>query len=160
MAVHVLFVCTGNICRSPSAEGVFRAKAAAAGLSDRVTVDSVGMHAYHVGEPPDERSCRVALQRGYDLRDLRARRIAPRDYEESDLILAMDRGHIRELRQAAPASAMGKISLFLSFWPHAPVQDVPDPYYGDLGGFISTFELIDKGADALLAHLARTVGAQ
>jgi len=152
---RILFVCTGNICRSPTAEGVMRAKLAAAGLGDRVSVDSVGMHGYHEGEPPDHRAIQVALQRGYDLRGLRARRIAARDFHENDLLLAMDKGHERALREAAPPGTAEKIRLFLSYWAHAPTDETPDPYYGDMGGFISTFELIEGGVDALLAQIER-----
>lgn len=143
--MRILFVCTGNICRSPTAEGVLRARAAARGL-DGLTVDSAGTHGYHVGEPPDRRSIEAAARRGYDLSGLRARRLRPSDYDDFDLLLAMDRGHLRILRDGCPSGEHSRLRLFLE-------HDVPDPYYGAAGGFEEVLDLIESGCDRLLAEI-------
>lgn len=143
--MRILFVCTGNICRSPTAEGVLRARAAARGL-DGLKVDSAGTHGYHVGEPPDRRSIEAAARRGYDLSGLRARRLRPSDYDDFDLLLAMDRGHLRTLRDGSPSGEHSRLRLFLE-------RDVPDPYYGAAGGFEEVLDLIESGCDRLLAEI-------
>src|SRR5947209_5968529 len=132
--MKILFVCTGNICRSPTAEGVFRHLAAAAGLSDRVQVDSAGTHGYHVGEAPDARSCAAAAARGVDLSQLRARRVHLDDFETFDMILAMDREHLSRLEALRPNGARAEVELFLDFHPKHKGADVPDPYYGAQDG--------------------------
>lgn len=154
--IRVLFVCTGNICRSPTAEGVFRHLVAEHGLDGRIEVDSAGMYAYHVGEPPDERSQAAALRRGVDLSAQRARKVRPRDFDEFDLLLAMDRGHHAELMSIAPADAHGKVAMFLEFAPHLGAADVPDPYYGGGAGFEQVLDLIEGAAAALLDHIKTT----
>lgn len=142
--MKVLFVCTGNICRSPTAEGVVKRLARETGVS--LHVDSAGTHDYHVGEPPDERAQRHALRRGYDLSALRARQIAKRDFEEFDLILAMDRGHLRNLLRMCPSEHRGKLRLFMEG------QDVPDPYYGGPDEFEQVLDMIEAAGRGLLAH--------
>jgi len=151
--VKVLFVCTGNICRSPTAEGVFRARVDARNLSDDIETDSAGTHAYHVGDPPDARSIAAAARRGIDLAPLRARVVAAEDFERFDLILAMDRGHFDLLRRRCPPDRLDRVRLFLSFAPELGVHDVPDPYYGGAEGFERVLDLIEAGAEGLLGHL-------
>ncbi|HVO15677.1 MAG TPA: low molecular weight protein-tyrosine-phosphatase [Alphaproteobacteria bacterium] len=154
--VKILFVCTGNICRSPTAEGVFRKLVAEAGLDDAVAVDSAGTHGYHVGEPPDERSCAAALRRAVDITAQRARRVSRADFAEFDLILAMDRDHFRALRAMAPQGAAERVRLFLDYAPELGVKDVPDPYYGGPDGFEDVLDLIETAAEKLLLDLRRT----
>jgi protein-tyrosine phosphatase len=140
---RLLFVCTGNICRSPTAEGVFRAQAEAQGLGAEFHLDSAATHDYHPGSPPDSRTVAVARQRGYDLSTLRARKVQPKDFEEFDLILAMDRTHARLLRDMAPKELVHKIVLLLEYVGHPSALDVPDPYYHDMKKFEEVLELIE-----------------
>jgi protein-tyrosine phosphatase len=154
--VKVLFVCTGNICRSPTAHGVFRALVAREGLSERVVADSAGTQGYHIGEPPDPRSTAAALARGIKIADLRARQFKPADFDAFDLILAMDRGHRRMLDHWCPPSRRERLRLFLSFAPELDVIDVPDPYYGAGDGFELVLDLIEAGSAGLLRHIRAT----
>jgi protein-tyrosine phosphatase len=148
----VLFVCTGNICRSPTAHAVFRARARAAGLGHAFHIDSAGTHDYHSGEPPDPRAVRVALEEaGIDMGDLRARRVRARDFEDFDLILAMDGGHLASLRRIAPPGCRARLRLF------APA-DMPDPYYGGPEHFRDVLWRVEAGGDALLAELRAELG--
>ena len=153
--VKLVFVCTGNICRSPTAEAVMRHLVREAGLAKRIAVDSAGTHDYHVGAPPDARSQAHAAKRGYDLSTLRARRIAAADFVESDMLLAMDRGHLRLLRRTAPANLRDRIRLFMEFAPTFQQADVPDPYYGDEMAFEIVLDMIETGARNLLGTLDR-----
>ena len=150
---RVLFVCLGNICRSPTAEGVLRALAAreAPGLS--LEVDSAGTAGYHVGEPPDPRTRAAALRRGYNLSALRARMVEPSDFERFDLILAMDEENLRMLRRRAPAQSQPRLRLLLEFAPEAGTTEVPDPYYGGPNGFEDVLDLVERAARGLIAHL-------
>jgi protein-tyrosine phosphatase len=150
---RVLFVCTGNICRSPTAEGVFRHLLREAGLDGRIEADSAGTHGYHVGEPPDRRTIACARRRGIDLSGLRARRVQAGDFDGFDLILAMDRGHLARLRELAPGRAMERIRLFMDFAPASAPREVPDPYYGGENHFEETFTMIETAARGLLDHL-------
>jgi protein-tyrosine phosphatase len=151
--IRVLFVCTGNICRSPTAEGVFRQLLEEHGLDGRVEADSAGTYAYHVGEPPDGRSQSAALRRGVDLSGQRARKVRRQDFEDFDLILAMDRGHHAELLAMAPAGGEDRVAMFLEFAPHLGTADVPDPYFGGGAGFEQVLDLIEGGASALIDHI-------
>lgn len=154
--IKLLFVCTGNICRSPTAEGVFRARAGMAGLAHRFTLDSAGTHGYHIGEPPDPRSCEAALRRGVDLSTQRARKVTAPDFSHFDLLLAMDRGHLRALQALAPPEQADRAHLFLRFAPRLGLKDVPDPYYGGPDGFEQVLDLIEAASDGLLEHLRLT----
>jgi protein-tyrosine phosphatase len=148
----VLFVCTGNICRSPTAEGVFRNFLAEENLGQKVRVDSAGTHDYHCGEPPDRRATQHARQRGYDLSDLRARLVEEGDFESFDLILAMDRGHLKLLRAASPPQHRHKIRLYLEF-AGMPDTDVPDPYYGGPDGFEQVLDVTEAASRGLLEYV-------
>jgi protein-tyrosine phosphatase len=148
----ILFVCTGNICRSPTAHGVFQHMVRAAGLAARLRVDSAGTHDYHVGEPPDARAQAHARRRGYDLSALRARQVTHRDFADFDRILAMDRGHLAILRRRAPAGYEG-LGLFMDYAEPSPGPDVPDPYYGGDAGFERVLDMIELAASGLLRSL-------
>lgn len=151
--MKILFVCLGNICRSPTAEGVFRAIAAQELADLALTVDSAGTAAYHAGEPPDRRMREAASRRGYDISDLRARVVEPADFEHFDLILAMDRQNLRTLERRVPAHARQRIKLFLEYAPDAGVSEVPDPYYGGPNGFEHVLDLIEAAARGLCEAL-------
>lgn len=150
MPVGVLFVCTGNICRSPTAEGVFAQKVAEAGLTKEIIVDSAGTHGYHTGEAPDDRAIEAARKRGYDLSKQVARRVREADFQKFDVIIAMDRGHMRDLTAMAPGDTYERISLFMSYAAGAKTQDVPDPYYGGDRGFEDVLDMIEAGSAVLL----------
>jgi protein-tyrosine phosphatase len=152
--IGVLFVCTGNICRSPTAEGVLRHQAKLAGLEDRLLIDSAGTHGYHIGDPPDKRSIAAARRRGIDLSSLRARRVIRADFEKFDYVLALDRGHFDLLSADCPPSHVKRLSLFLSHLGE-DLHDVPDPYYGSSKDFEHALDLIERGCAALLAHIKR-----
>ena len=141
----ILFVCTGNICRSPTAEGVLRHLARAQSLE--LHIESAGLGDWHIGQPPDERSQQHARKRGYDLSMQRARQVTPRDFEDFDMILAMDRGHLRALQKMAPAQHHAKIRLFVAG------SDVPDPYYGGAEDFEKVLDLVEAQCQRLLQDL-------
>lgn len=151
--MRVLFVCMGNICRSPTAEGVFRALVRAANRDGDFEIDSAGTHAYHVGEPPDERSQAVALERGIDLSHQRARRVHPADFDDFDYVLAMDRENLRLMRDQCPAVREDRLRLLLEFGPESGRLDVPDPYYGGPTGFDDVFDLVENACAGLLAEI-------
>ena len=151
MTTRVLFVCSGNVCRSPTAEAVFRHRAAAAGQD--IGADSAGTNGYHIGDPPDLRAQAHARRRGYDLSDQRARRITAGDFRDFDLLIGMDGGHVAQLRRLAPRGGADKIRLFLDYAPGPRGRDVPDPYYGDAEDFEQVLDLVEAGVDGLLDHL-------
>ena len=151
--MKVLFVCLGNICRSPTAEGVVRAIAAREFPGLALDVDSAGTADYHVGEPPDRRSQAHARKRGYDLSALRARRVMPADFEAFDWLLAMDRGHLNELEFMAPQRHSSRVSLFMDFAPGRAGRDVPDPYYGGPADFDQVLDLVEAASEGLLERL-------
>lgn len=156
--MKIVFVCTGNICRSPTAEGVFRALVHADGLESEIFVDSAGTHGYHVGEPPDPRTVEAAALRGYDISAQRARRFQRSDFEHFDLVVAMDRGHHDELTRLAPPARGERLRLFLDFAPGTGRKDVPDPYYGGPDGFEHVLDLIEAGSRGLLRHVREQRG--
>jgi protein-tyrosine phosphatase len=151
--IRVLFVCLGNICRSPTAEAVLRTLAAREAPELTLEVDSAGTAGYHVGQPPDPRTRQAAQRRGYDLAGLKARIVEPVDFERFDLILAMDHENLGVLRRRAPAAAQERLRLFLEFAPRTQVEDVPDPYYGGPNGFEEVLDLIEEATRGLLSHL-------
>jgi protein-tyrosine phosphatase len=151
--IRVLFVCMGNICRSPTAHGVFRKLVVERGLSQRVEIDSAGTHAYHVGEPPDRRARETARERGIDIGDLRARLAERADFETFDYVLAMDRDNYRILSGLCPPGMESKLRLFMEFAPEFRIRDVPDPYYGGQRGFDQVFDLVEAASRGLLEDL-------
>ncbi|MCZ8253359.1 MAG: low molecular weight phosphotyrosine protein phosphatase [Hylemonella sp.] len=155
----VLFVCTGNICRSPTAHGVLAQQLERTGLAARVQVDSAGTHGYHRGDPPDERSQEHAARRGYDLSTLRARQVTAEDFERYDLILAMDGGHLELLAERCPPAQQHKLQRFTAYCSRHTGRDVPDPYYGGAQGFEHVLDLVEDGCSGLLQHV-RTQLAQ
>jgi protein-tyrosine phosphatase len=150
----VLLVCTGNICRSPTAEGVLREKARARGLAEQVRVASAGTHDYHVGEAPDVRATKHATKRGYDLSKQRARQVSAADFHEFDYILAMDRSHLRMLRALAPEEARARVGLFMETSAAWKGEDVPDPYYGGPDGFEHVLDMVEEAAEKWLDAIA------
>lgn len=151
--IGVLFVCLGNICRSPTAEGVFRARLRSSPLASRVRVDSAGTGGWHVGKVPDARACAAALKRGYDLSALRARQVTADDFHRFDYLLAMDADNLAALHAMAPAGLRVRASLLLDLLPASSVREVPDPYYGGDAGFERVLDLLETASDALLARL-------
>ena len=149
--MRILLVCLGNICRSPTAEAVLRARVAARGLSDTVQLDSCGTGDWHIGKSPDVRATRAAARRGYDLSALRARQLAEQDFSSFDLILAMDDANLMGIRRMAGSSG-AQTAKFLDYLPEHAGQDVPDPYYGGQDGFDQVLDLVEEGSDALLDH--------
>ena len=154
--VKVMFVCMGNICRSPTAEGVFRHHAVTAGHADRLRIDSAGTHAYHVGEPPDRRAVAAAERRGISLQNIRARRVSDEDFERFDHIIAMDEDNLASLLELAP-QYRSKVRLFLEF-SSGSEREVPDPYYGGPRGFDYVLDLIEAASAALLDDIRQRHG--
>jgi protein-tyrosine phosphatase len=150
---RVLFVCMGNICRSPTVEGVFKAIVGKEFPGRLIHIDSAGTHAYHVGQPPDPRAQRAALRRGIDLSPLRARRIAEVDFSNFDLVLAMDRLNVAVMHEVCPPELRARIRLLMEFAPAIDREDVPDPYYGGSNGFEYVLDLAEEAAAGLVAHL-------
>jgi protein-tyrosine phosphatase len=151
--IKVLFVCMGNICRSPTAEGVFRKVIADQGKTNHFLIDSAGTHAYHVGEMPDSRAQQTARQRGINLSSIRARKVATLDFEHFDYILAMDSDNYHNLLKASPSQYHDKIKLFLDFAPEHDERDVPDPYYGGQNGFEHVFDLVEAASHGFFNHV-------
>lgn len=153
----VLFICLGNICRSPTAEGVFRAALVQLGLAERIFADSAGIGDWHVGSPPDRRAIQAARRRGYDLTALRGRQVVPADFTRFGWILAMDVSNLRALEVMRPPAFNGHLGLLLDLVPGAPVREVPDPYYGGPDGFERVLDLVEQASAELIARLrART----
>jgi low molecular weight protein-tyrosine phosphatase len=161
--VRIVFVCLGNICRSPTAEGVMRHAIEAAGLGDRVTLDSAGTGSWHVGEPPDPRSRRAAKKRGYDLEPLRARQFGIQDFADFDLVVAMDRQNLAAIERLAAAcpGPLPEIRLMRSFDPSAPAgAEVPDPYSGGATGFEEVLDICERACAGLVEHVRASRAAK
>lgn len=156
MTSRILFVCLGNICRSPAAEGVVAAQARQAALD--LVLDSAGTGGWHAGEPPDPRMSAAAARRGLDLSRLRARQVDQQDFHSFTHILAMDRSNLRRLRQDAPEDSLAEIRLFLDYAPGLSTTEVPDPYYGGASGFDAVLDLIEAAGKGLVAHLKAQPG--
>ncbi len=151
--IKVLFVCMGNICRSPTAQGVFESVVEEAGLGGRIRIDSAGTHAYHVGEQPDRRAMQAAAGRGIDLSGQRARRVQKSDFERFDYVLAMDSSNLDDLLSMCPRPYRDRVSLFLEFADKPVRLDVPDPYYGGGKGFEEVLDLVEAGSRGLLESI-------
>ncbi|KVS35863.1 low molecular weight protein-tyrosine-phosphatase [Burkholderia ubonensis] len=155
--VAICFVCLGNICRSPTAEGVMRHQVEAAGLADRIDVDSAGTGDWHVGEPPDVRAQAAARTRGYDLSTLRARQVSTADFERFDLLLAMDEANLAELRRRCPVQHRDKVRLLMEFASGATASEVVDPYFGGAQGFEQVLDQCEAACRGLLDTLRQRV---
>lgn len=151
--VKVIFVCSGNICRSPTAEGLFRALVEGEGLDQQIEIDSAGTGSWHQGDRSDERSREAALRRGIDLSMIRARQIEQNDFHDFDYILAMDGTNYTSLNRTCPAGHQDKITMFLDYAPHLAEREVPDPYYGGPQGFDHVLDLIEAASAGLLADI-------
>lgn len=154
--ISVLFVCLGNICRSPTAEGIFRATCQERGLSDQFRIDSAGTAGWHVGKPPDTRAIQAARRRGVDVSMLRARQVEAADFEKFDFILAMDESNVEDLIAMRPQGSSAHLHRFLEFARSANLLDVPDPYYGGDEGFELVLDLITEASEGFLDHLIAT----
>lgn len=153
--ISILFVCMGNICRSPTAEGVFRKLVADAGLDEQIHVESAGTHAYHTQEPPDRRAQAAAERRGFNLSGIRARRVSENDFVQFDLILAMDNLNLVTLQDRAGEDSTSSIRLFLEFSETARETEVPDPYYGGTAGFERVLDIVEVAAEGLLRKIRK-----
>ena len=153
--VHVNFVCLGNICRSPTAEGVFRKLVEDEGLTHRIIIDSCGTGSFHVGEKPDPRTIKAAAKRHYDLSSLRARQFHPDDFKQFDYILAMDRMNLGNLKAMAPKNYIGHLGLFLEFGKQRTYTQVPDPYYENESGFDLVLDLVEDASLGLLNEIKK-----
>ncbi len=153
--LSVVFVCLGNICRSPSAEGVFQALIDAAGLTEQISVDSAGTGGWHVGDPPDERARRVAAELGYDLSAQRARQFQIADFDKFDYVIAMDRSNLDNLHRLGHGEFSGELGLMLDYAGRIG-EEVPDPYYGEIEDYYHVFDLLKPAAEGLLAHIRET----
>lgn len=153
MPRRILFVCTGNICRSPTAEGVARGLAEKLGLEEHFEFDSAGTHGYHVGDPPDSRTVAAARRRGYELASLRARRVTEFDFIRFDHVIAMGRDHLDWLQRACPPLYHDKLALLLEFRERSEEDEVPDPYYGGMDGFEQVLDLVEDAVNQLLRKL-------
>jgi protein-tyrosine phosphatase len=145
----------GNICRSPTAEAVFRARVEEAGLAQYITIDSVGTHDYHIGDPPDLRTQCAAKQRGYDMSMLRGRQVDAADFSRFDYVLAMDNANMAILYRLCPPAQRERLGLFLQYAQRHREREVPDPYYGGTDGFERVLDMVEDGAEGLLAHIRK-----
>ena len=152
---HVLFVCMGNICRSPTAQGVFQHFVNKKKLDKKIAVDSAGTYSYHIGKKPDPRAMMAAAKRGYDLSKIRSRKVIDSDFEKFDYVLAMDSENHEDLLNQCPGVYQNKIKFFLEFSPNSNFQEVPDPYYGGVQGFEVVLDLVEETSQNLLSHIEK-----
>lgn len=155
MVTRVLFVCMGNICRSPTAEGVFRHLVEQQGLAGKIIIDSAGTHDYHIGDAPDARAQSAAARRGYDLSGLRARQVIRDDFSRFDYVLAMDQANLGLLQQQCPENYRNRLKLFLEFADDGALREVPDPYYGGAQGFEQVLDLVENAGRGLLRAIIK-----
>lgn len=153
MSIKVLFVCLGNICRSPTAEAVFRHQVKAAGLNQRIHIDSAGTGDWHIGKAPDPRTIDEAAKRNYDLTALRARQVSSADFANYDYVIAMDKENLKNLKAMQPTDYQGYLGLFLPFSSDSGEEEVPDPYYGGPEGFTLVLDMVEKASQGLLSHI-------
>jgi protein-tyrosine phosphatase len=156
--IKVLFVCMGNICRSPTAQGVFEKLVNEHDLATRLLIDSAGTHAYHVGDPPDARASAAAMRRGIDLGGQQARRVSSRDFEEFDYVLAMDESNYADLAGICSEEQRSRLYHFMDFAPQLATREVPDPYYGGAAGFERVLDMIEDASAGLLASIRQRHG--
>jgi len=149
----VLFVCMGNICRSPTAEGIFRHMINEQGLADNFSFDSAGTHAFHVGATPDHRSQEAAEARGIDISDLTGRKVTVSDFDEFDYVLAMDKDNLEILKELSPNAKSGQLKLFLEFANGLSYDEVPDPYYGGTKGFEKVFDMLENASQGFIDYI-------
>lgn len=153
--ISVLFCCMGNICRSPTAETVFRSRVEEAGLAQHISIDSVGTHDYHIDNPPDLRTQKAAMHRGYDMSMLRGRQVEVADFSRFDYILAMDNDNMSILQRLCPSAQRNRLGLFLEYAQHHQEQEVPDPYHGGADGFERVLDMVEDGAEGLLVNIRK-----
>ena len=158
--INILFVCMGNICRSPSAEGFFARALEQSTCRDLVSIDSAGTHSYHVGHAPDTRAVDTALNFGVNIAHLRARKVSARDFHNFDLIVAMDHSNFEDLRSIQPSDSTAKLTMMMKYHPQADPAEVPDPYYGGIDGFTHMCELLDLATAGLLQEVEENLGKQ
>ena len=151
--ISILFVCLGNICRSPTAEGIFRHMLSEMNISDNFELDSAGTHAYHVGAAPDSRAQATAVAHGVDLSDLKGRKVEVSDFDKFDFVLAMDKDNYSNLKEMCPPERYQNLSLFLDFAKELDIDEVPDPYYGGTGGFDKVFDMLEQASLGLIEYI-------
>jgi len=151
--ISVIFICMGNICRSPTAEAVFRHYVESAGMSEHILIDSAGTHDYHIGDKPDARAQRAAQQRGYDMSNLRGRQVGESDFRSFDYVLAMDMANLSILQRITPPDSDTRARLFLEYARHHSEREVPDPYYGGEDGFERVLDMVEDAAQGLLEEI-------
>ena len=158
--INILFVCMGNICRSPSAEGFFATALQKSGFREQVSIDSAGTHGYHIGQAPDSRAVATALNFGVDISHLRARKVGAKDFDDYDLIIAMDRNNFEDLQRIRPAGSRASLQMMMQYHPEARPEEVPDPYYGGMDGFTYMCNLLEAATRGLLECIERRLGQQ
>ncbi len=157
---NILFVCMGNICRSPSAEGFFATALQKSSVKEQVSIDSAGTHGYHIGQTPDSRAVETALNFGVDISQLRARKVGISDFDNYDLIIAMDRNNFEDLQRIRPAGSKASLEMMMQYHPETRPEEVPDPYYGGMDGFNYMCQLLESATLGLLASVEGRLGQQ